>query len=197
MVRPTKTTTTRVEDMRDRIVVAATTLFSRYGFKRTSVELLAKEAEVAKPTVYVYFADKEAVFRAVVAHVCDEIVASAEAESRRQGPVEDRITGMLAAKLTRYFELVQASPHAAELVGSHGALGADIVEKADRAFVKLLVAAIVDGLEPDRIGLSASQAAAMLLRAASGASYDATSVSLHKKHLAEIVRAIVASMRPV
>ncbi len=195
MGRLNKSSTARAEDTRGRIVAAAATLFSRYGFKRTSVDLLAKEAEVAKPTVYAYFADKEAVFRAVVEHVCDELVLAAESESRRVGPIDDRIVSMLSAKLTRYFELVEASPHAAELVGSHGLYGADIVERADRAFLKLLGAAIAENLDPGRIGLTAPQAAAMLVRAASGAAYDATSVAIHRKHLAEIVRALVASMR--
>lgn len=195
MARPTKSSTARAEDTRGRIVAAATTLFSRYGFKRTSVDLLAKEAEVAKPTVYAHFADKEAVFRAVVEHACAELAVVCEAESRRDAPIEDRIVGMLTAKLTRYFELVQASPHAAELVGTQSLHGADIVEKADRAFVKALVAAIADHMAPERIGLTAAQAAGMLVRAASGAAYDATSPAVHKKHLGEIVRALLASMR--
>lgn len=195
MPRPPKSSTTRAEETRHRIVSAATMLFRRYGFKRTSVDLLAKEAEVAKPTVYAYFEDKEAVFRAVVEHVCDEIVTAAELESVRDATVEERIVGMLAAKLTRYFELVQASPHAAELMGSQSALGAELIDKADRAFVKLLVGAISDGLAPERLGMSAQQAAAMMIRAASGAAYDATSVATHRKHLGEIVRAMTAGMK--
>ncbi|MGZ3419178.1 MAG: TetR/AcrR family transcriptional regulator [Polyangiales bacterium] len=186
-----------MEDKRERIVRAATTLFNRYGFKRTSVDLLAREAGVAKPTVYAYFDDKEAIFRAVVEHVCDELEAAARAASESDAPIEERVAAMLSAKFTRYWELVHASPHAQELIDSQGRLGAEIVQKADRAYLKLLVSVLEKSreVEPARVGLTASSAAALLLRSASGAAYDATSVATHKKHLAEIVRVTLAAMR--
>ncbi len=185
------------EDKRHRIVEAAVTLFSRYGYKRTSIELLAAEAGVAKPTIYAYFEDKDSIFRAVVEAVCVELLERAEAASLARGAVEERLAAMLAAKLTRYFELVQASPHAQELVDSQGRLGAEIVQRTDRAYVKLLVAVIEadEELDPSRIGLSAASAAQLLLRAASGAAYDATTTVAHRKHLGEIVRVIVAAIR--
>lgn len=184
------------EDKRRRIVAAATSLFNRYGFKRTSVEQLAAEAGVAKPTIYAYFDDKEAIFRAVVEAVCDEMVAGAKDASERDAPIEERLAAMLSAKFTRYFELVLASPHAAELVDSHGTLGAEIVQRADRAYLALLVRVIEEcDLDPKRLKLSATGAAQLLLRAASGAAYDAKTPAAHRRHVAEIVRAIVAGMR--
>lgn len=188
---------TRAEDKRRRILAAATVLFSRYGFKRTSIDLLAREADVAKPTVYVYFEDKEAIFRAVVEAVCAELLAAATVAADADETLEARLTGMLSAKFTRYFELVNASPHAEELVDSQGRLGAEIVERADRAFVRLLVSTLerAKDLEPKRLGLSLPATAALLVRAASGAAYDATSAATHRKHLAEIVRVVVAGLR--
>ncbi len=186
----------RADDKRRRILAAATVLFSRYGFKRTSIDLLAREADVAKPTVYVYFEDKEAIFRAVVEAVCAELLAAATHAAETDEPLEARLAAMLSAKFTRYFELVNASPHAAELIDSQGRLGAEIVERADRAFVRLLIATLerAKELDPRRVGLSLPAAAALLVRAASGAAYDATSAATHRKHLAEIVRVVVAGL---
>ena len=184
------------EDKERRIVSAATVLFTRYGFKRTSVELLASEANVAKPTIYAYFRDKDAIFSAVVAAVCSELLAAAESASRGRGTLTERLTGMLSAKFTRYWELVQASPHAQELLDSQGALGGDVIEKNDRAFLALLVSALegADELDLDSHDLTTTSAAQLLLRVAYGASYDATSVTNHRKHIAEAVRMVVAGM---
>jgi len=185
-----------MNEKRERIVDAATKLFHRYGYKRTSVDALASEAGVAKPTVYAYFADKEAIFRAVVEAVCDGLLASARQAIARDGPIEERLAAMLAAKLTRYFELVEASPHAAELVDSHDRIAAEIVQRADRAYLALLVDAIERSeLDPGRVGLTAASAANVFLRAASGAAYDAKSVAGHRRSLAEIVRVLAAAMR--
>jgi AcrR family transcriptional regulator len=187
----------RGEDKRRRIVEAATSLFSRYGYKRTSIDLLAAEAGVAKPTVYAYFADKDAIFQAVVEAVCDELVLAARQAGERDAPIEERVAAMLSAKFTRYFELVQASPHAQELIDSQGRLGAEIVQRADRAYLALLVDVLERSeLDPGRVGLSVTAAARVLLRAASGAAYDAKTPAAHERHLTEIVRVLTAAMRP-
>ncbi len=193
----------RSDDKARAIVEAATKLFQRYGFKRTSVEELAREAGVAKPTLYAYFEDKDAIFRAVVQAVCDELLASAVRESQAAGTLESRLTGVLAAKFTRYWELVQSSPHAAELVDSQNALGEAAIKQLDRAYLKLVVkmledseASKTDRLDLPRVGSTPTSMAQLLMRAASGAAYDATSVASHRKHLGEIVRVLVAAMRP-
>jgi AcrR family transcriptional regulator len=187
----------RAEEKRVRIVNAATTLFSRYGFKRTSIDLLAAEAGVAKPTVYAYFKDKDAVFEAGVVAVCEDLIARAEAAGRGRGSIDDRLAGMLAAKFTRYWELVQRSPHAQELIDSQSRLGAETIARADKAFLRLLAAAIEESEEVDltRAGLTATGLAHLLVRAASGAAYDATTVAAHRKNLTELVRVLMLGVR--
>ena len=187
----------RAEEKRVKIVTAATTLFSRYGFRRTSIDQLAAEAGVAKPTVYAYFKDKDAVFEAVVVAVCEDLIARAEAASRGRGSIEERLSAMLAAKFTRYWELVQRSPHAQELLDSQSRLGAETIARADKAFVRLLATAIGESKEvdPARAGLTALGLAQLLIRAASGAAYDATTVAAHRKHLGELVRLLMFGLQ--
>jgi AcrR family transcriptional regulator len=187
----------RNEDTRRRIVLTALDLFTRYGYKRTSVELLAAEAGVAKPTIYSYFDDKEAIFRAVVEAAGEAILAAAATARDGEGRLEDRLAAILSAKLTRYYELVEASPHAQELVDSQGRVGDDIVKRCDRSYAKLVteVLAADDELQLARLSLTPSAAAQLLIRAASGASYDATSVASHRKQRKEIVRVIVHALR--
>jgi AcrR family transcriptional regulator len=199
---PAKKTTEppRAEDKRRRIIAAATSLFSRYGFRRTSVDLIATEAGVAKPTIYAHFADKEAVFGAVCADVCEAFLARAEAASRVEGPLDERLAGVLTAKFTFVYELVHRSPHAQELLDSQGALGADVVLKADRAYHRLLTSMLEEGaasgeIAPKRIGLAPGAIASLLMRAGHGAAYDATSAATHARHLAEMVRVLVAGLR--
>ncbi|MGE3845842.1 MAG: TetR/AcrR family transcriptional regulator, partial [Gammaproteobacteria bacterium] len=47
---------------RERLVVAAETLFSRHGLRAVTMAAIAAEAGLAKATVYAYFPDKEALF---------------------------------------------------------------------------------------------------------------------------------------
>ncbi|MBL9042601.1 MAG: TetR/AcrR family transcriptional regulator [Myxococcales bacterium] len=188
--------TPKGEEKAQRIVEAATNLFRLYGFKRTSLDLLAAEAGVAKPTIYAYFADKDAIFRAVVESLCEELLTAAQAASQSSLPLDEKLAAMLSAKFTRSWELIHSSPHARELHDSQGRLGAETVKRADRAFLKLLVACLQDAEELDleQAGLSVTAAAQLLVRGASGASYDATSTTMHKRLIAELVRVLIAGL---
>ncbi len=184
-------------DKRRRIVEAATLLLNRYGFQRTSMDLVAKEAGVAKPTIYAYFSDKDAVFTAVVEDFCEQLLQTAAQASQERGPLEARLTAILSAKFTRYWVLVQASPHAQELIDSHGRLGAEIIQRADRAYLALLEDVLAQAPELKKSSFSPQAAALLYLRAASGAAYDASSAPSHEANLREIVgvvtRGLIAS----
>jgi AcrR family transcriptional regulator len=110
------------EAKREAIVRAATELFRRYGFRKTSVDQIAREAQVAKPTVYAYFADKDAVFVAVCRAVMDRIV-----EGARQARATSRVllwVGDARTAIMRHdAETGIPQPcHNRDLIDGHGAL---------------------------------------------------------------------------
>ena len=43
----------------EQIIAAARRLFNRYGFKKVSMDEIAREAGVTKKTIYMYFSSKE------------------------------------------------------------------------------------------------------------------------------------------
>lgn len=52
-------TRTMTDDKRERILDAAFNLFEHYGFLKTTVDEIAREAHVGKGTIYFYFKNKE------------------------------------------------------------------------------------------------------------------------------------------
>ena len=188
---------TDVADFRDRLCEAAERLFAEKGPDAVTMRQLASELGVSPMTPYRYFKDKDAVFEAVVVAVCEDLIARAEAASRGRGSIEERLSAMLAAKFTRYWELVQRSPHAQELLDSQNRLGTETIARADKAFVRLLATTIEvsSEVDPARAGLTALGLAQLLIRAASGAAYDATTVAAHRKHLGELVRLLMLGLQ--
>ena len=53
---------------RDRLLHAATSLFGRWGFDKTSIDDIAREAGVSKGAFYLEFPSKDGVFKAVLQH---------------------------------------------------------------------------------------------------------------------------------
>jgi len=55
-----------IEDTRDKILSVANNLFIRFGFRKTSMDEIAKIARKAKGSLYYHFANKEELFKEVV-----------------------------------------------------------------------------------------------------------------------------------
>ena len=53
-------------DRRQRLLQSAASLFSRWGFDKTSVDDIAREAGISKGAIYLEFPNKDALFKAVV-----------------------------------------------------------------------------------------------------------------------------------
>ena len=54
------------DQTRDKILIVASRMFGRYGFRKTTVDEIARTAHKAKGSVYYYFTSKEDLFLAVV-----------------------------------------------------------------------------------------------------------------------------------
>ena len=67
---------------RDQVVQAAIGVFLRYGYARTTMADIAQAAGLSRPTLYLEFPDKDAIFHAVV----DAMVANKLTEIRQGLP---------------------------------------------------------------------------------------------------------------
>ena len=54
------------EQIRNKIVITARQIFSRYGFRKTTIEEIASALKMGKSSIYYYFESKEDIFEAVV-----------------------------------------------------------------------------------------------------------------------------------
>jgi AcrR family transcriptional regulator len=118
---------------RGRILDAAESLFLRQGVSRTVMSDVARAANVAKGTLYLYYDGKEALFRALAERLCNDVRSKIAAALLGPGPADERIAAALDAKIGRIARLTRATPYAAELTtarsggaGPFQALAADL-----------------------------------------------------------------------
>lgn len=83
----------RPKDMgkRDAILDAAKQLFATHGFDGTSMDTIAKVAEVSKLTVYSHFGDKDALFKAAVESKCEQQMPAAIFHVPDGAPIRDAL----------------------------------------------------------------------------------------------------------
>src|SRR5260221_6468471 len=81
---------------RERVIQAADRLWGLNGARGASLDDIAREASVTKPTVYYYFTDKSALFTAVICSVLNEHAAGLKTAAHRSGRARDRLISALA-----------------------------------------------------------------------------------------------------
>jgi len=128
-----------------RAIRAAEELFKTVGFRAVTMELVAREADVAKGTLYSYFKNKDELFLAVCARMARiEQRAVEQALLEPDAPLDSRLADAIIAKHRTIFTLVRGSAHAAELFSYTHNMAGEIFTDLDAAILQLLEAAMTD-----------------------------------------------------
>jgi AcrR family transcriptional regulator len=85
-------------ERREAILEAATQVFLRYGFKKTSMDDLARAAGLSRQGLYLHFATKEALFKEALVHVVEATRAAAKAAlAHHERTLDERLVSAFEA----------------------------------------------------------------------------------------------------
>src|SRR3546814_12026616 len=87
--------------------------------KGVTVEAIAREARVAKPTLYVYFSNKDKIFAGVMESLIEDMRAAFVEALAADGTLSERVGRAITAKHAQTFELLEGSPSAGALYSEH------------------------------------------------------------------------------
>src|SRR5436309_10386587 len=93
----------------DRILDAADRLLARVGYRKMTVEDLAREAGMGKGTVYLSFPSKTDIALACIDRMAERLLARLDAIAAAPGPAEPRLRAMLLERVMHRFDY--ARPH--------------------------------------------------------------------------------------
>jgi AcrR family transcriptional regulator len=80
-----------VDDPRDRVLAAAERCIQRYGIRKTTMEDIAREAGMSRPSVYRYFADRDDLLVALIAQRSRALRGRAHKFISRHSTLPDQI----------------------------------------------------------------------------------------------------------
>ena len=185
------------------IVLAGLQLFTRYGYRKTSIDDIARAAQVAKRTVYLHFENKAAVFMAILEYLGNQVRERCAAAELASGTPVHRLTGLLDAYFGMGFDLFSKSEHMPELEETFSKLAQTRIgdlntEYEDRLtrFLRSLQKTGEIGGPPQ--GLTVDQIVHILMRAAEGAKHDAKVQGDRKaleRRLRELALLAIAAMK--
>jgi AcrR family transcriptional regulator len=181
------------------ILDAALRVFGQYGYRRASMDDVAREAGISKGSIYLSFASKEDVFLALSRSLAQRMLADAETAGNSPGAVVDKLAAMSAAWFGTYVDTVRRSPHAAELLDVKHRLSAEVIADAASRYQELLRAVLSEAdaageLDLEAADLTADTAAELLIASARGLETSELSPAEYRRYLGTLVRVMVAGL---
>lgn len=128
-----------MDDIRDQpILEAATSVFLRYGFKRTTMGDLAQAAGLSRPALYLRFCNKERLFEAVCRRFTQQILEEIRVGLPAEGTPEARLRLAFDRWVVRPFLLMVDHPDARDLSDCSFSFAREVVEEGYAGFEAVL-----------------------------------------------------------
>jgi AcrR family transcriptional regulator len=90
---------------KEQLILAARSLFFKYGYRRVTIEEICRTADVSKVTFYKNFRDKAAIIRAVIGRIADEKLAGFISVMDLDLPFAERMRRLVEMRLAQADEV--------------------------------------------------------------------------------------------
>jgi AcrR family transcriptional regulator len=189
----------RTGERRATLLDAAVRVFARYGFKKTSMDEIARAAGLSRQALYLHFDSKEELFRAGLSRVIERMRAAARAalsdETRSPG-----------ARLLAAFEAMRehtvgaiGDEHVAELLDTSTRLLGAEADDIERGFTDDIARALA-GSGAARawsdVGVGARDLAACLMAVSNGLKHTGHSRADYLKGMRNALRIVLRKRNP-
>lgn len=175
------------------IAEAAIRVISRYGLRKTTMGDLAKEAGVSRQTLYNTYSSKEEVIRDAIRFATDSGISALRSAWAKDETLGARLDSFFEIGPLYWFDLIQASPDAADLLDGLNAAGSNELADGSRCWTS----AITGILRPyetalQKAGLDAADLADFIYSSGSSAKYTAQTRAQLVKRLAALKASVLA-----
>ncbi|MEO1641077.1 MAG: TetR/AcrR family transcriptional regulator [Pseudomonadota bacterium] len=177
------------------IVVAAKTLIGRYGYAKTTMAEIAKEAGVARQTVYNAFPNKEEILRAVVRHYGEEGLTQIKAAWVGCKSLEEKLRTFINLGPLTWFAQVSAAPDWAELIEGMHRISAAELRELDKLWVAEFTAILQKDAKADQAAVNAEELASFFYTTSKNAKFGVETTAELEARLNTILAATLALLK--
>lgn len=176
------------QQKRERILDAALSKFSAYGFARTSMNDIAEAASMSRPALYQHYDNKEDVFQAMLARLLDTAADQAMAALESEPTLEAQLDGFLQRWFGDLSHQLRKTEHGSDLIEAKASYAKPVFETVNKR-VADAVAAHLQAVNPER----AATLTELLLLSPLGLKYDAPSMATLRTRLSGLARSLAVA----
>jgi AcrR family transcriptional regulator len=152
------------EEFRKKIIITSGQIFSRYGFKKTTMDEIARALKMGKSSIYYYYNTKEEIFNAAVLYEANilrsQLTAAIKSVESPIGKMEKYVSVRMGAleKLSNYYNAIFDKNL------DHYEFIERIREKYDREEIAILRLILYDGVRKKVFKVENSEYTAMAIQ---------------------------------
>lgn len=181
----------------DAILDAAFGAFAAYGYKRTTMEDIAKAAGLSRTALYLHFRSKEDIFRSLTERYFEQVLQDMEGALTRPGQTaEEALFACFVAKDGKFMDVVLSTPHGAELLDAGFSASPELVKTASARSASVLCRWLEGRGLPDGLG-TAQDLADTIVATLTGLKASARSIEDLRRGEAQLARLVAHALREV
>ena len=177
--------------------MAATAIFLRYGFKKTSMDDVAQAAGVSRQGLYLYFDTKDLLFREALQYLVSHMISTAHSVAEDGNlSLRDRLLGVFEAVNGSAFQNASREDAFELLQSAQSAAGALLVQ-LERDLMGIVTALLAEAGVADRweqAGVTVAELSEQLLMSAKGIKASVDTLTAYRKRMRTAIR--IATRRP-
>ncbi|WP_308909163.1 TetR/AcrR family transcriptional regulator [Pseudokordiimonas caeni] len=131
-----------MDEREQKILDAAIRVFTRYGYKRTTMNDIAAEAGIVRQTLYNSYGSKEDVLRAGIRYFSDTLLAETQAAVDTAPDLAAKLDALFAHMILKPFDMMSAAPDAEDIVEGFNTAGRCEITEANSRFEALIAGMI-------------------------------------------------------
>lgn len=170
--------------------------FATYGFRKTSMEDIARGAGMSRPALYLHYRNKDDIYRHLVQRHYEEAVAAVESALAGGGAVPERLAAAFSAQGGAAVEAMLTSPHGMELLDAGKSAAAGIIQQGEARLVSVYAAWLDDAAQAGQVRLPgpAADLAATIAAALKGLKMTAPDYPTYRARVALLAATIGAGL---
>lgn len=182
-------------ERRQRIRKAAMEVFLRYGYRKVTMDDIARGVGISRPALYLVFPNKEAVFRDLVQAGLDDLIERIETGLPGRATLVDQLSHVFEISSVGSFELVARAPAASELMNASFDFARDLFDRHEQRLTEILVRLIRGAVpEPNALRPPAQAQARIMIAAAHGFKSKAKDPQDMRALVSDMVQMTVAGL---
>jgi AcrR family transcriptional regulator len=189
------------DDRTGHILDTALTVFSQYGYAKTTMQDVARAAGMSRAGLYLHFARKEDLFRAGSRRAHSRALGHVDAALAEGGDVLSRVDAAMASYFEELMAQISSSVHGRELFDASLTITGDIVSEANAALAARLASALDAAATAGEVHFSTADATAedialLLLAVVDGLKKTSTDPAVWRGQRALFLRLMRGAIAP-